>query len=89
MVLEIWAKGEAAYELKGNYFEGNHRQIPQDPRDRAGRIHQALPEAAPADRGDRGRAALEGRDRGRERGWAPISANFLLPEWVASHWPKY
>jgi len=23
------------------------------------------------------------------RGWTPISANFLQPEWVASHWPKY
>jgi alkanesulfonate monooxygenase SsuD/methylene tetrahydromethanopterin reductase-like flavin-dependent oxidoreductase (luciferase family) len=24
-----------------------------------------------------------------KRGWNPISANFLLPEWVASHWPRY
>lgn len=24
-----------------------------------------------------------------KRGWTPISANFLLPEWVASHWPRY
>ncbi len=23
------------------------------------------------------------------RGWEPISANFLLPQWVATHWPKY
>ena len=23
------------------------------------------------------------------RGWDPISANFLLSKWVASHWPKY
>jgi len=23
------------------------------------------------------------------RGWEPISANFLLPQWVKSHWPKY
>jgi alkanesulfonate monooxygenase SsuD/methylene tetrahydromethanopterin reductase-like flavin-dependent oxidoreductase (luciferase family) len=23
------------------------------------------------------------------RGWEPISANFLLPQWVQSHWPKY
>jgi alkanesulfonate monooxygenase SsuD/methylene tetrahydromethanopterin reductase-like flavin-dependent oxidoreductase (luciferase family) len=23
------------------------------------------------------------------RGWTPISANFLQPVWVASHWPKY
>lgn len=24
-----------------------------------------------------------------ERGWQPISGNFLLPKWAASHWPKY
>src|SRR5258708_28685508 len=24
-----------------------------------------------------------------ERGWAPISANFLQPELLASHWPMY
>ena len=23
------------------------------------------------------------------RGWDPISANFLMPEWVKTHWPKY
>ena len=23
------------------------------------------------------------------RGWYPISANFLLPKWVATHWSKY
>ena len=23
------------------------------------------------------------------RGWDPISANFLLPVWVKTHWPKY
>ncbi len=23
------------------------------------------------------------------RGWLPISANFLMPQWVATHWPKY
>jgi len=24
-----------------------------------------------------------------KRGWFPISANFLMPEWVKTHWPKY
>lgn len=24
-----------------------------------------------------------------ERGWTPLSANFLQPVWVASHWPMY
>jgi alkanesulfonate monooxygenase SsuD/methylene tetrahydromethanopterin reductase-like flavin-dependent oxidoreductase (luciferase family) len=24
-----------------------------------------------------------------KRGWQPISANFLLPQWVKTHWPNY
>lgn len=24
-----------------------------------------------------------------ERGWLPVSANFLQPKWAASHWPNY
>lgn len=24
-----------------------------------------------------------------QRGWTPITANFLQPEWVATHWPMY
>jgi alkanesulfonate monooxygenase SsuD/methylene tetrahydromethanopterin reductase-like flavin-dependent oxidoreductase (luciferase family) len=24
-----------------------------------------------------------------ERGWDPISANFLQPQWVKTHWPNY
>ena len=23
------------------------------------------------------------------RGWSPISANFLMPTWVKTHWPKF
>ena len=23
------------------------------------------------------------------RGWDPISANFLMPQWVRTHWPRY
>jgi alkanesulfonate monooxygenase SsuD/methylene tetrahydromethanopterin reductase-like flavin-dependent oxidoreductase (luciferase family) len=23
------------------------------------------------------------------RGWEPLTANFLLPQWVKTHWPKY
>ena len=24
-----------------------------------------------------------------KRGWQPISGNFLLPKWAATHWPNY
>lgn len=30
-----------------------------------------------------------GATRAGERGWDIISANFLLPKWVKTHWPKY
>jgi alkanesulfonate monooxygenase SsuD/methylene tetrahydromethanopterin reductase-like flavin-dependent oxidoreductase (luciferase family) len=31
----------------------------------------------------------QGVSEAAARGWDPISANFLLPKWVATHWPKY
>ena len=31
----------------------------------------------------------QGVTEAASRGWEPISANFLMPAWVKSHWPKY
>ena len=31
----------------------------------------------------------QGVTQAAKRGWQPISANFLLPKWVQSHWPNY
>jgi alkanesulfonate monooxygenase SsuD/methylene tetrahydromethanopterin reductase-like flavin-dependent oxidoreductase (luciferase family) len=31
----------------------------------------------------------QGVSEAAARGWDPISANFLMPTWVKSHWPKY
>jgi alkanesulfonate monooxygenase SsuD/methylene tetrahydromethanopterin reductase-like flavin-dependent oxidoreductase (luciferase family) len=31
----------------------------------------------------------QGVTEAASRGWYPISANFLLPKWVATHWSKY
>ena len=64
MVLDIWEK-DAPYNLAGPVLQRFDRKY-ENPGDRAGQHHQALPEAAPADRRHRGRAALEGRDRGGE-----------------------
>jgi alkanesulfonate monooxygenase SsuD/methylene tetrahydromethanopterin reductase-like flavin-dependent oxidoreductase (luciferase family) len=87
MVLDIWA-GDAPYDLKGNFFEvttANTKilEIGQ------GRIikpyqkpHTPIVVTAVAPHS-------KGVTEAAKRGWAPISANFLLPEWVASHWPKY
>jgi alkanesulfonate monooxygenase SsuD/methylene tetrahydromethanopterin reductase-like flavin-dependent oxidoreductase (luciferase family) len=31
----------------------------------------------------------KGVTQAAKRGWQPISANFLLPQWVKTHWPNY
>ena len=58
-------EGRGAVRPQGPVLRGDHGED-HDPGDRAGHDHQALPEAAPADRGHRRRAALEGRHRGRQ-----------------------
>lgn len=86
-VLEIWA-GQAPYDIKGKYWtistartlmaEIGQGIIPKP-------LQQPHPPivctvVAPYSKGVVEAAA---------RGWLPISANFLLPKWVATHWPKY
>ena len=61
-VLEIWAR-EPPYDIKGKYWTIRiERQAMLG--DRSGLSAQAAAEAASADRGDRGGAVLQGRDRG-------------------------
>ena len=88
MVLEIWKREGALPASSSAHFRGDDRED-DDPGDRAGHDHQALPAASPADRGDGGGAALERRHRGGQARLAADLGQFLLPEWVASHWPRY
>jgi alkanesulfonate monooxygenase SsuD/methylene tetrahydromethanopterin reductase-like flavin-dependent oxidoreductase (luciferase family) len=86
-VLAIWA-GEAPYNIKGKYWTvSTERTLVAD----IGQGILAKPlqrphppivvtVVAPFSRGVTEAAA---------RGWEPISANFLMPAWVKSHWPKY
>jgi alkanesulfonate monooxygenase SsuD/methylene tetrahydromethanopterin reductase-like flavin-dependent oxidoreductase (luciferase family) len=86
-VLAIWA-GEPPYNLQGKYWniavskhfmpEIGQGFLPKP-------LQQPHPPivvtvVAPFSRGVTEAAA---------RGWEPISANFLMPSWVKSHWPKY
>jgi alkanesulfonate monooxygenase SsuD/methylene tetrahydromethanopterin reductase-like flavin-dependent oxidoreductase (luciferase family) len=86
-VLAIWA-GKPPYNLKGKYWniaverhliaEIGQGFVPKP-------LQQPHPPivvtvVAPFSKGVTEAAA---------RGWEPISANFLMPEWVKSHWPKY
>ena len=87
MVLDIW-KGEAPYDLKGRFFEvtTGKTMIPEIGQGAILKPYQlphppiVVTAVAPHSRGVTEAA---------KRGWTPISANFLLPEWVASHWPRY
>ncbi len=87
MVLKIWAS-EAPYDIKGKFWNitTESQMMPE-----IGQGIMAKPlqnphppiivtAVAPFSKGVTAAAA---------RGWEPISANFLLKNWVASHWPKY
>jgi alkanesulfonate monooxygenase SsuD/methylene tetrahydromethanopterin reductase-like flavin-dependent oxidoreductase (luciferase family) len=87
MVLAIWA-GEAPYDLKGKHFSVStaNTMIPEIGQGTILRPYQkphppiVVTAVAPHSKGVTEAA---------KRGWSPISANFLLPEWVATHWPRY
>jgi len=87
MVLDIW-KGEAPYDLKGNFFEvtTNKTMIPEIGQ---GAILKPYQKPHPPIVVTAVAPHSKGVTEAARRGWTPISANFLLPEWVASHWPKY
>ena len=87
MVLEIW-KGEAPYNLTGQFFSVSTEntkilEIGQ------GAIIKPYQKPHPPIVVTAVAPHSKGVTEAAKRGWHPISANFLLPEWVASHWPKY
>jgi alkanesulfonate monooxygenase SsuD/methylene tetrahydromethanopterin reductase-like flavin-dependent oxidoreductase (luciferase family) len=87
MVLDIWA-GEAPYDLKGEFFNVSTKQtsileIGQ------GAILKPYQRPHPRIVGTAVAPFSQGVTEMAKRGWQPISANFLLPEWVKTHWPKY
>ena len=86
-VLDIWA-GKPPYNLQGKYWNISVKrtQIEDIGQGIVARPLQAphppivVTAVAPFSKGVTEAAA---------RGWDPISANFLMPAWVKSHWPKY
>jgi alkanesulfonate monooxygenase SsuD/methylene tetrahydromethanopterin reductase-like flavin-dependent oxidoreductase (luciferase family) len=86
-VLAIWA-GEPPYNLDGKYWKISVEKqlIPELGQGYVGKPLQrphppiVVTAVAPFSKGVTEAAA---------RGWDPISANFLMPQWVKSHWPKY
>jgi alkanesulfonate monooxygenase SsuD/methylene tetrahydromethanopterin reductase-like flavin-dependent oxidoreductase (luciferase family) len=87
MVLKIWAT-QAPYDLEGKYWKVSTRRtmmldigqgIIMTPYQKP---HPPIVVTAVA-------PFSKGVVAAAERGWTPISANFLQPPWVASHWPMY
>lgn len=87
MVLDIWA-GQAPYNLKGDFFEVSTqntmwREIGQ------GDIMKPYQDPHPPIIGTAVAPFSKGVTAMAARGWQPITANFLLPKWAATHWPNY
>jgi len=84
MVLDIWA-GEAPYNLKGEFWDVTTERT-MNTAIGQGEIMKPFQApivgtaVAPFSKGVTAMAA---------RGWQPISANFLLPKWAATHWPNF
>ena len=87
LILDIWA-GEPPYDLKGKYWtistartwlaEIGQGVLPKPLQ----RPHPPIVVTAVA-------PFSKGVTEAAARGWDPISANFLMPIWVKSHWPRY
>jgi alkanesulfonate monooxygenase SsuD/methylene tetrahydromethanopterin reductase-like flavin-dependent oxidoreductase (luciferase family) len=86
-VLDIWG-GEPPYNIKGKYWSISTEKtliahIGQ------GFIAKPLQQPHPPIVVTAVAPFSKGVTEAAARGWDPISANFLMPIWVKSHWPKY
>ena len=86
-VLGIWA-GDAPYNLKGKYWNiSTERTLLAEIGQ--GLIAKPLQRPHPPIVVTAVAPFSKGVAEAAARGWDPISANFLMPAWVKSHWPKY
>ena len=86
-VLKIW-ESEGPVDIQGEYFKVSTKQT-AIPEIGQGMILKPYQRPHPRIVGTAVAPFSPGVTEMAKRGWQPISANFLLPEWVASHWPKY
>jgi alkanesulfonate monooxygenase SsuD/methylene tetrahydromethanopterin reductase-like flavin-dependent oxidoreductase (luciferase family) len=87
MVLDIWA-GEPPYNLEGKYWKISTERTLMAALGQ-GIILKPLQQPHPPIVVTAVAPFSKGVTEAAARGWDPISANFLMPEWVKSHWPKY
>ncbi|WP_424629949.1 LLM class flavin-dependent oxidoreductase [Bradyrhizobium sp. SYSU BS000235] len=86
-VLNIWS-GEPPYNLQGKYWTVSTERT-QMPEIGQGYIPRPLQRPHPPIVVTAVAPFSKGVTEAAIRGWDPISANFLMPAWVKSHWPKY
>ena len=86
-VLAIWA-GEAPYNIEGKYWKvTTQRTLMADIGQ--GILAKPLQKPHPPIIVTVVAPFSKGVTEAAARGWEPITANFLMPVWVKSHWPKY
>lgn len=86
-VLALWA-GEPPYNLDGKFWKIAVKEQLM-PEIGQGFIPKPLQRPHPPIVVTAVAPFSKGVTEAAARGWDPISANFLMPEWVKSHWPKY
>jgi alkanesulfonate monooxygenase SsuD/methylene tetrahydromethanopterin reductase-like flavin-dependent oxidoreductase (luciferase family) len=86
-VLNIW-QSEPPYNIKGKYWNVSVEKT-MIPEIGQGFMMKPYQKPHPLIVGTAVAPFSQGVTEMAKRGWQPISANFLMPEWVKSHWPKY
>jgi alkanesulfonate monooxygenase SsuD/methylene tetrahydromethanopterin reductase-like flavin-dependent oxidoreductase (luciferase family) len=86
-VLKIW-ESEPPYNIEGKYWKVSVAKT-MIPEIGQGFIMKPFQKPHPLIVGTAVAPFSQGVTEMAKRGWQPISANFLMPEWVKSHWPKY
>ena len=86
-VLAIWA-GAPPYNIDGQYWKIKIEQQLM-PEIGQGYLPKPLQKPHPPIVVTAVAPFSKGVTEAAARGWDPISANFLMPAWVKSHWPKY
>lgn len=86
-ILRIWAS-EPPYDIQGKYWNVTVRETMAVEYGQ-GVIIKPYQQPHPPIVGTAVAPYSQGVAEMAKRGWTPLSANFLLPEWVKTHWAKY
>jgi alkanesulfonate monooxygenase SsuD/methylene tetrahydromethanopterin reductase-like flavin-dependent oxidoreductase (luciferase family) len=86
-VLKIW-DGAPPYDIEGQFWRVSVQKT-MIPEIGQGFIMKPYQKPHPPIVGTAVAPFSQGVTEMAKRGWGPISANFLMPEWVKTHWPKY